>query len=358
MLLKQVTRCFFILFFFQYSSTVIAQDSLSSFIQKAAVAGVQLSIVKQGKEQQYCYGYAHAENKKAVTNATVFQAASLSKPVLAYIALRLHDKQLLSLDTPLIRYYNYSRIAADRAAQKITARMVLRHSSGLPNWAANPLSKQWQQTPLKTGFEPGTGWRYSGEGFMFLQLAIQQILQQSLEQIAISEVFSPLQMKSSSFIWQPAFDSLGAYGHNKQKEPTERAEFFLPAGAYSLLTTAHDYQLFVQALIKGTGLSVVTHQLLLQNKMPVKKSIDSTDAASHISWSLGVGRQQNELGSLLWHWGDNGDFKCFFMADPATGTSVVCMTNSANGLELMKPVFKSAFGRATWWAVRWLHTAF
>ncbi|NTS41638.1 beta-lactamase family protein [Flavisolibacter sp. BT320] len=325
-------------------------------MRKHGVTGTQVSFVKGGQEKQYFYGYSNADTKEKVTASTVFEAASLSKVVLAYITLRLVDRKQFSLDTPLVHYYAYERIKNDSAAQKVTARMVLHHTSGFPNWAANPLSKGWRTAPLHTGFEPGTGWAYSGEGFMFLQLAIESVLKQSLETIAAKEVFLPLQMKSSSFTWQPRFEKSGAFGHNRDGEVVERTEFFLPAGAYSLMTTAHDYQLFVQAMATGKGLSSATHQRLLRDAVPVKATGDSS--ALYISWGLGVGKLKNELGTGFWHWGDNGNFKCFFLFYPATRSGIVCMTNSENGLELMKPLFTYYFGKASWWNAAWLETAF
>lgn len=234
--------------------------------------------------------------------------------------------------------------------------MVLHHTTGFRNWAGNPLTKAWRTTTLRTSFEPGTAWSYSGEGFMFLQLAIEALLKQSLEDIAVKEVFLPLGMKSSSFVWQPGFEKTGAYGHNQDGEAMERTEFFLPAGAYSLLTTAFDFQLLVQAIASGKGLAASTHKLLLQEAVPVKATGDST--AMHIAWSLGIGKMQNELGTAFWHWGDNGYFTCFFLFYPSSNQGLVCMTNSENGLQLMQPLFEHYFGTASWWLVPWLEAAF
>jgi CubicO group peptidase (beta-lactamase class C family) len=339
-----------------FGLTVCSQPGLDSIIRKHGVAGVQVSFVKKGKERGYVFGYSNADTKQKVTPSTVFQAASLSKVVLAYITLRLVDKKQLALDTPLIRYYAYSRIKDDSPAQKITARMVLHHATGFPNWATNPLTKAWRTTPLATRFEPGTAWSYSGEGFIFLQLAIEAVLKQSLESIAVKEVFKPLQMRYSSFVWQPRFKKTAAYEHNRDSEVKERPEFFLPGGAYSLMTTAHDYQLFVQAMASGKGLTAATYKLLLQDAVPVKATSDS--ASTHISWSLGVGKLQNEKGTAFWHWGDNGNFKCFFLVYPSTGSSLVCLTNSEAGLSLMQPLFEHFFGKASWWVVPWLEKAF
>ncbi|MGC4099949.1 serine hydrolase domain-containing protein [Ferruginibacter sp.] len=335
------------------------QKNLDSIFKNAKVTGVQLLYSDNGKQQAFNYGKQKAGEKALINSASIFQAASLSKVVLAYISLKLYDRHILSLDTPLYHYYTYERIKNDTAAQKITARMVLHHLSGLPNWAGNPLSKTWINSALKTKSTPGSNWGYSGEGFMFLQFTIQNLLKQSLQQIAQQEVFAPLQMRSSSFIWQPGFEKNAVYGHDKEEQVTGRAEFFLPAGAYSLLTTATDYTKFLQAVMNGTGLSATTYQMMLNDTVSVKPANRSvSNAADHIFWGLGIGIQQNELGKAIWHWGDNDDFKCFFMAFPGKKQSLVYFTNSENGLKVTTQLLEHFFGKQNWWAIKWLDTDF
>ncbi|RYZ47554.1 MAG: class A beta-lactamase-related serine hydrolase, partial [Chitinophagaceae bacterium] len=137
---------FFTLFLLWVQPT-LAQPGLDSIIRKHGVAGVQVSFVKMGLEQASVYGYSNTDTKEKVTASTVFQAASLSKVVLAYITLRLVDRKQFSLDTPLVRYYAYERIKDDPAAHKVTARMVLHHTTGFTNWAGNPLTKAWRTAP-------------------------------------------------------------------------------------------------------------------------------------------------------------------------------------------------------------------
>ena len=88
------------------------------------------------------------------------------------------------------------------------------------------------------------------------------------------------------------------------------------------------------------------------------KKTTGSEAANHIFWSLGFGIQQNELGKSIWHWGDNGDFKCFFMTIPGKKESIVYFTNSANGLDVTQKLLDHYFGKQSWWALQWLDAAF
>ena len=336
------------LLFLSFLNVSFSQQPIDNLIKANQITGAQITFVNNEKIFHYFGGFADLDEKLKVNEQTIFQAASLSKVVLAYICLEINRKNLLDLDKPLFNYFAYNRLISDPNAQKITARMVLTHTSGLPNWAENPLSKAWGTSALKTNLEPGTKWQYSGEGFVFLQLAIQQILKKDMQQIADEWVFKPLLMKNSSFVWQSRFTDVAAYGYNSKAEMTDRSEFFLPNASFSLYTTSADYAKFLSAMLKK-------HIKLLSNKVvsvndPTKPNANT----ENIFWSLGIGIQKNELGTTFWHWGDNGDFKSFFLSYPEQKKTLVCFTNSTNGLALMQPLFNQYFGKATWFACKWL----
>jgi len=141
----------------------------------------------------------NAATKKPVTNETVFEAASLSKPVFAYGVLKLVDQGKLDLDTPLNKYLgnNYD-VVDDPRINLITARHVLSHTSGFPNWRDNDRTKN-----LLIHFTPGDKWSYSGEGMVYLSKVIEKITGLSLEDFMQQTVLQPLGMTSSSYIWHP-----------------------------------------------------------------------------------------------------------------------------------------------------------
>ena len=80
------------------------------------------------------FGVRSQETRELVEANTVFEAASLSKPVFAYAVLQLVDQGVLDLDTPIADYYEYESITRDERYRLITPRMVLTHSPGFPNW--------------------------------------------------------------------------------------------------------------------------------------------------------------------------------------------------------------------------------
>src|SRR5699024_6916096 len=121
--------------------------------------------------------------KQFINSETKFQVASLTKVVAAYAFFKLYDEGKIDLDTPLYHYYPYDRIAKNKAAQKITARMVLTHRTGLYNWEGDVPTKAWRESELTSLFEPDTDYSYSGEGFYFLQLTMEAITKKSFVQL-------------------------------------------------------------------------------------------------------------------------------------------------------------------------------
>lgn len=109
------------------------QQELEALLREENVSGIQLVHAKDGKIQSLCDGVISDGSSQRISTSTIFHAASLSKSVFAYAFFRLYDKGLISLDTPLLQYIGrYDRFRPyDPRFAAITARMVLRHTSGI-----------------------------------------------------------------------------------------------------------------------------------------------------------------------------------------------------------------------------------
>ncbi len=324
-------------------------------MQKAGVPGMQLVYAKGGKVHAYALGLRTAGQSAAVNATTTFEAASLGKAVLAYVALRLADRNVLSLDKPLLDYAPYPRLQDAPDAAKITARMILGHTVGLPNWAANPLSPEWKTTPLRLKYAPDSCWNYSGEGYVLLQKTLEQLTGKSFETLAREEVFGPLGLAHSSFVWQPAFAANAASGHDGKSLPVPINHFAEGYGAFSLLGTATDYSRFIQAVMTGRGLKPATARLL---RTPANEASrcgqPATPADAFIAWACGVGLDTTSRGLAQWQWGDNGSFKGFYFTLPDQQESLVVFTNSANGPRLTDDLLRLFFGPGDYHITQWL----
>lgn len=276
----------------------------------------------------------------------VFQAASLSKPLFAYIIMKMYQRGEIDLDKPLTHYITASRLVNREWAEKITARMVLSHTTGLPNWAVSPSSQEWPHSKLDFKFKPGVTFSYSGEGFYLLQQAVENILSNSLEQIAIREVFQTIGMHNSSYIWKSAYDTFAVNGFDKQGKSRGKGNFPIANSAYTLRTTASDYSLFLNELFYGESINEETRKEFLKPHInAIRFSDKPRDCDSKIFWALGVGVEKNpELGDIFFHWGDNGNFKALFAVVPSQQRDFVYFTNSARGHDIINAIAKTALG--------------
>jgi len=329
-----------------YCCPVFAQEQqLNTLIKQYGIPGIQLVCVKGNKVQNFNLGTISKESGKKVTGNTIFEAASLSKCVFAYTVLRLYDRGIISLDTPLLHYIGkYDRFdSADPRYALITARMVLRHTTGLPNWG--------DDKHVRLIFMPDSTYSYSGEGFQYLQWVVEKLTNKSLNELAQQEVFTPLGMNNSSYTWTDKFDTLSAFGNSADAVKGHTRQM----AAASLLTCAHDYAVFLQAIMRGTGLKQETHNMMLE-----KQSAGNwfnhrvTEANNHIWWGLGMGLQENENGRWAWQWGDNGDFKGFCIVNPKKKEALVYLTHSNWGLHITTDILNTFFPKQTWWPPAWI----
>jgi len=275
---------------------------------------------------------------------TVFQAASLSKPVFAYIVMRMSDRGEIDLDRPLFEYTDIERFVDKELARRLTARMVLSHMTGLPNWAVSPGSPEWPEAPIVFKFRPDSAFSYSGEGYAFLQRAVEQIQGKGLEEIARNEVFLPLGMSSSSYTWRDDYDSLAVNGFNRDGEDRGKGNFPRANPAYTLRTTAADYMRFLEALSLGTGLGKESREAIFAPLVQaVRYEGKPRECDQRIFWGLGVGIEKHpELGEVAFHWGDNGAFRSLFLVVPKRGLQpqriLIYFTNSQAGHDIIHEI--------------------
>ncbi|UCH84583.1 MAG: beta-lactamase family protein, partial [Candidatus Latescibacterota bacterium] len=160
-------------------SVVHVEHAITDIMIKAGVPGLSCAIINDGRIV-FVRGFGVRERgtDQPVDKATVFAAASFSKTVFAYLTLGLVEDGVIDLDKPLHEYLPkplpdypaYSDLAGDDRHRQITARIVLSHTTGFPNWRILT-----EDGKLRIYSSPGERFGYSGEGVDLLQLVVEEV---------------------------------------------------------------------------------------------------------------------------------------------------------------------------------------
>jgi CubicO group peptidase (beta-lactamase class C family) len=327
---------------------------LADQMEALHLPGLSIAFINDGKVvYQKVLGYADIATRRNVDDATQFEAASMSKPVFAYFVMKQVEKGLLSLDTPLYQYLPNPDLEYDPRYKLITARMVLHHITGLPNWAQYEPPDPRLHLNIKPGglylrFTPGTGYSYSGEAFEYLTRVVTHLLGSSpkeLGTIVHREVCGPIGMKHASFSWNTYVRDHRATGYKQtdgdvvnQAQPVKRFEEFSAPGG--LRTSALDYARFLTAIINGDGLKKASFEELL-TPAANPEGPNGPDDNGH-RWGLGIAAKSTPYGWCHMHSGNNGDFTGSFVFFKEKRCGFVFMTNCNRGGDLnarLEPYF-------------------
>lgn len=312
---------------------------LPLLMSRYRVPGAAVLQIENHRVVQATYAGARvAGGADLITAATHFEVASMTKPLCAYAALQLVEQGQLDLDQPLVSYLGKPYLNDEPRHEKITARMVLTHTSGYPNWRP-------KGGPLKVLHEPGSAYLYSGEGFLMLQRAIEAITGEAYEAVLQRRLLQPLGMSRSDHVWNEAQADLAAAGHDAEGRPKASRPLYREANAaYSLYCTPSDYARFVLEMMnpdrRGAPLlSADSLRLMLTpaspptGREPLRRQ--GQTGTGDIRYGLGWAIEPTPSGPRVRHSGSNGTgFRSHTEFDPATGHGLIIMTNSVNGDQL------------------------
>lgn len=287
------------------------------------IPGVSLALIKDGKLVYHkTYGVKNSMTGEKVDDNTLFEAASVTKPVFALAVEKLAGRGVIDLDRPLYQYLPYKDIEYDERYKLITARHVLTHRTGFPNWRwMNPDGK------LDLKFTPGTKFGYSGEGFEYLKMVVEKITGKNVEQVLQEEVIEPVGLYHTFFSKNDSLQRVVANGHyDRIPSPADLPE--KPGMAYSMHTEAIIFTRFMLYLLEQKGLKATTYDTILSKHS--EYDFDPGEPKPKIPTYMGMSLEIREtpFGKSFGHGGNNGDFKCKFEVYKDLKMGYVIFTNS------------------------------
>jgi CubicO group peptidase (beta-lactamase class C family) len=300
--------------------------ALRGMLDSAKIPGVALAVVGDGRRWIGAAGMRDVETRQAMNGETILRGASLGKPIFAYAVLKLVDQGRIALDTPLVRYAPREYLEssffkgpmADTLVPRITARMVLSHSTGFPNW--RPPGE-----PIRVQFAPGTRYSYSGEGYLLLQRVVEHVSGQGVEAFMQATVLRPLRMTRTTYA-APATSTgnvATAYGASGAAVTPPADEE--PNVAHTVRTSAADYGRFLTAVMRGDGLRAETRREMFRPQLAADVCRSGT-----VSMGLGFALQRTPAGEQAFIlWGRSPDASGYVLGFADRGAAVAYLTNVA-----------------------------
>ena len=308
----------------------ISIDALDSILNRNMnqlnVPGVSFAIINDGKLiHSAVKGYADKEKKKKVSGKTIFEGASLSKPLFAYLVMMFVEEGKLNLDKPLHEYLRFEEISYDDRYKKITARMVLSHTSGFPNWRTDN-----KEGKMEIKFEPGSSFEYSGEGYQYLARVLMHILNtkdEGLEAIYQKRIAKPLEMEVTRFIQD-------AHNINHKAKPYQNGELIKGeslskefGAAFSIHSEAVDFSKWLIAVMEEKILSIDSYQKLFKEQIQLPEN--SMHRSQGITeWTLGFAKAPLPFGTVFAHGGNNLGYTSLFVINREKKWGSVMFTNA------------------------------
>lgn len=304
-----------------------AEQKVDSFIQSAmsyySVPGASLAIIKTGEVvYNQFYGVTSYVTAEPIDANTLFEAGSITKIVFAFAVMRLVERGVLDLDTPLFTLLPFQDVAHDERYKLITARYVLSHQTGFPNWADRD-----DDGTFDLLFTPGTEFGYSGEGFEYLKRVLEHITNKPFQQILEEEVLKPLAWENVHFVADDYVQQHASDGQNIHGYPRNNSNITKPMAAFGMFVEARGFSRFALALRNKEGLSEQTYREMLRSHSTEEPGFEK---------SLGFTLEHTDVGTAYGHSGymPTSGFICNYMYWPDLDMGYIIFTNGTTGFWL------------------------
>lgn len=304
----------------------VEKDTVLLWMQDEHVLAVGVCTIEKGAVKDVDMYGKIAHHDPAPEN-TIFNVASLTKLLLSTLTLKLIDDGVWQLDEPLFHYWTDPDVADDPRNKKITTRHVLSHQTGLPNWRGHEPGGK-----MTIAFEPGTRWKYSGEGYEYLRKALETKFNTSMEKLVDSLILKPWGMKDTRYYWDDTMDSTRyANRHAEDGSPLEMEKWYAANASNLVLSTVEDYGKFGVHIMQGMGIG--QHW---QDEMIAPQSVVNDKNAFGLGWRVIKGLSNGEYA--LVHTGRNAGLNTVIMLLPESGRGIVVFTNGENGYKVYEKI--------------------
>lgn len=309
---------------------------IPKLLTETKIPSVSVAEIRRGKIVLTA-AYGMQSPGVPATVDTLYNIASLTKPLTAEVILRLVSEGRFGLDDPMYLFWVDPDIAADPRRVQLTPRLALSHQTGFPNWRA--------KSGLAFAFDPGTRAGYSGEGYAYVARFAEKRLAEGFEDMAQRVLFDADGMAHTAFTAKPWFEGRVAVPTSAAGVPLEATVAQSYNAADLVYTTAGDYARFMVGVLKDQGLSaaVSRERNRIQAFDPAPNCIRAKSAACPLRIGFGLGWQilvfKGE--TVMMHTGKDDGLFTFAYLNKTTGDGAVILTNGDEGYKTVIPILET-----------------
>ena len=314
--------------------TACPDDSVRSWLNKYHVPGAAIGIIENGRIKSIGY-YGEIRPGVPASANTLWNVASLTKPVTAATVMNLVNAGKLGLNEPVYPYFIHPDINDDPRAKELTIRIFLSHQTGFKNWPYMEPDKK-----LHFHFEPGKGFGYSGMGYEYLRQAVQKKTGLNLEQLAKKYVFEPAGMKKTHLGWSDNLDSNRfAWGYSTTGKRYDYVNKNTNAADW-LVTSIDDYCRFALFVVNGEGISEKLFHEVTAVQVYMNNDPSHRNDGMGLGWEVIRGLPNNEYA--LTHNGGDAGVATLVLLLPNSKRGIVIFTNGDDGAQFVSTVLKAS----------------
>lgn len=313
----------------------------TEWLRDSDVPSLAVAYIEGGKVA-WTAVYGEQSPGVAATEGTLFNMASLTKPITAETVLRLASAGKLSLDESMSPFWLDPDIKDDPWSKLLTPRLCLSHQTGFANW------RRMTGGVLKIRWQPGTQTGYSGEGYNYVGRFTEKKLARPFDTLAQKMVFDPIGMKETSYTTKDWYAGRLALPHGPKGEKPVDPVATTWNGADLLRTTIGDYAKFVVSVMHEEGLTeAIAAERATMTRDTVKpedleKACREAGEEGHctVTAGLGLGWEVETVNGvkILDHDGSDWGVRTFALFVPSQGMGVVVFTNGENGMQVIRKV--------------------
>ncbi|MEO1046162.1 MAG: serine hydrolase domain-containing protein [Pseudomonadota bacterium] len=310
------------------------QSRLPEWLGQSTVPSAGVSYVAGGQLQWTLTCGERSEGNPATAD-TLYDTASIAKPIVGEIVLRLATQGKVSLDEPMAAFWVDPDIAEDPRRMQLTPRIALAHQTGFRNW------RRMSDGVLTFTFDPGTERGYSGEGIVYLTRFLERKLEKPFDDIARETVFDPLGIEDASFVTIAELKSRYAWGRFADSEWDEPGDYDEAEGAGRLRISSADYARILAAVMANDGVdakrAAERSGIVLDERDercgPDGRPIEA--CPQRMGFSTGWYVYEFKEGTVFAHTGRNRSEQSFAFFKPDQGIAAVMFANGEESKGLL-----------------------